>query len=574
MVRLFHTHQQLLQKRRLTYVLAGILLFAGLIVGKLFYLQVASHSYYLGLAQQQHTITRRLLPERGKIYVRDKFTGDLTPLAINEKKGLVFAIPKEIKNPEETSEALAPLLEIKKEKLLSKISNKEDVYVILDRKLSPEVVKRIVDLKEEGVVTQWEDWRFYPEGTLASHVLGFVNFEGKGNYGLEEYFDEKLKGIPGFLKAEKDVFGNPVIPAEYQKLEAQRGADIVLTLNRDIQYKVEEILKKTVWRHQASGGNAIVMEPQTGKILAMASYPTFDPNNYSKYPISNFQNRAISSLWEPGSIFKPITMASGLDSGKVEEGTSYLDSGYVRVGRGKLIRNALGKAYGLRSMTDVIRLSLNCGAVFVEQKMGGKLFSRYLEKFGFGLPFGIELQNEVGKTLRPFSEFSEEDLARVSFGQTISVTPLQMITAISAIANSGKLMQPYIVDEIISADGKIEKSTPHLLREVISPQAAKITTGMMVTVVESGHGTLAKVEGYRLAGKTGTAQVPKENGQGYDPYKTIGSFVLFGPVEDPRFTILVKIDHPKGVMWAESTAAPAAGQIARFLLNYLEIPPK
>lgn len=574
MVRLFHSQQITIQRRRIFFIFSLFVILSAIIIFRLFQLQVVSHSYYLGLAKAQHTVMRKLNPERGKIYVRDKFTDELFSLVINEKKGLVFAIPKEMKNPEEVASSLSPILGIEKEKLLKMISNKNDVYVILARKLEPDKVKKISELNLEGIVTEWEDWRFYPEGRLASSILGFVDFEGKGNYGIEGYFDEELKGAPGFLKAEKDVFGQPVIPVDYQKLEAQKGADIVLTINRDIQYKTEEILEKTIWRHGASGGNAIVMEPKTGKILAMASYPNFDPNRYEKYPISTFSNTNISSVWEPGSIFKPITMASGLDAGKITADETYLDQGSVKVGKGKLIYNALRKAYGWRTMTDILKLSLNCGAVFVEQKLGPQLFYQYLEKFGFGMPFGLELTGELGKNLKPQSEYRKEDLARVAFGQSIAVTPLQMISALSVIANSGKLMRPYIVEEIIHPDDKKEKWTPQVLREVVSPEAARLTAGMMVTVVESGYGWMAKIEGYKLAGKTGTAQVPLPSGEDYDPYKTIGSFVLFGPVEDPQFIILVKIDHPKGVQWAESTAAPAAGEIARFILNYLQIPPK
>lgn len=543
-----------------------------IIGARLFQLQVLQYGYYSDLAKAQHGFYKPQSPERGKILVKDQFSDQLFTLATNEKKGMIFAIPKDIKNPQDAASKLAPILSEKEDDIYKKISNPEDVYVILKHKLTDDQVNKIKELNLEGIVIEWENWRYYPDGQLASNVLGFVNFEGNGEYGLESYFDDLLKGIPGFIKAEKDVFGQPVIPSSYESLAAQKGADIVLTINRDIQYEVEKVLKKTVSRNSADSGNAIVMDPKTGKILAMANWPTFDPNKYEKSKVANFKNTSISHIWEPGSIFKPVTMASGLDSGKINMDTTYYDKGSVDIG-GRRIYNAMKASYGLSTMTDVLRLSLNCGAVFVEQKIGNSDFYNYLKKFGFGVLTGIELQGEVEGALSSFSNLTEGDLARMAFGQSIAITPLQMIQSISIIANDGKLMKPYIVDEIDYANGEKKKTEPKVLSQVVSPQAAKITAGMMVKVVEAGHGTQAQVPGYRIAGKTGTAQVPKEDGSGYDPWKTIGSFVLFAPADDPQFVILVKVDHPRGVQWAESTAAPAAGEIAKWLLNYLQIPP-
>ncbi len=572
MVRISQYKKELTEKRRVRFLIAIFSILFFIVGARLFQLQVLDYERYALLAKQQHSFYKPQEPARGKILVKDYFSDQTFTLATNEKKGMVFAIPQNVIFPGEVALKLAPILDISEDEIYKKVVNREEVYVILKRKLDREVIKKIEELDLEGIVTEWENWRFYPEDSLAANVLGFVDFEGNGQYGIENYFNDLLKGYPGFIKAEKDVFGRPVIPASYQYVEAERGADIVLTINRDIQYQAEKILKETVWRHGADSGNVIVMDPKTGKILAMANYPTFNPNNYEKTPVERFVNSNISHLWEPGSIFKPITISSALDAGKVNLETTYNDRGSVQVG-GRLIHNALGRAYGISNMTDVLRLSLNCGAVFVEQQLGGKLFYQYLQKFGLGTLTGIELQGEVSGDLKPFSKLSEGDLARMSFGQAIAITPLQMIQSIAAIANDGKLMKPYIVDEIIFANGKREKTQPQVIASVISPQAAKITTGMMVQVVEAGHGTQAKVSGYKIAGKTGTAQVPKEDGLGYDPYKTVGSFVLFAPADDPKFVILVKIDNPKGVQWAESTAAPAAGKLASWILTYMQIPP-
>jgi len=454
------------------------------------------------------------------------------------------------------------------------LSKKDDPYVILKHKVSDDDAKKISESDINGIILEKESWRYYPEGDLLSHVLGFVNFEGQGQYGVEEFFEDKLEGSSTLEKLEKDVFGNPVIPSDLERAEPQNGADIYLTINRDIQYEVEKILEETVTKHGSPSGSAIVMDPKTGAILAMASYPDFDPNSYSEAASKNpeiFKNSCISSVWEPGSIFKVITMAAGLETGKVKPETILEDKGSYQVGS-HTIRNADLKAHGKVTLTRALELSLNVIAAQVSELIGKQSFYEFIENFGFGKLTGIELAGEVKGIIRPFNEWADVDFATASFGQGIGVTPIQMITAVSSIANGGKLVQPHIVEKIVYPDGRVDKFDQPEGKKVISTSTANSLTAMMVSVVENGHGQQAKVKGYRIAGKTGTAQVAKPGG-GYDPNKTIGSFVLFAPADDPKFVVLVRVDYPKGVQWAESTAAPAAGKIAAWLLRYWQIPP-
>jgi len=344
---------------------------------------------------------------------------------------------------------------------------------------------------------------------------------------------------------------------------------LVLTLDRAIQYYADRSLKEAVEQHVAKGGSVIVMNPKTGAILAMSSYPNFDPNRYNETAIERFTNLNTSGAYEPGSVFKVITMASAIAANLVSPNTTYVDSGSVQV-QDRVIKNSQDKVYGEVNMTKVLEQSINTGAVFVAQKLGKQLFYKYLKDFGFTETTGVELAGEVGGSVKPPGQWTDVDLATMSYGQGIAITPIQLITAVSAIANGGKLIQPHVVSEILYENGPV-KVEPREIRQVISPQVAQIVSAMMVNVVEHGHGQRAGVLGYYIAGKTGTAQVPVPGG--YAKNKTIGTFVGFGPTENPQFVMLVRIDEPKDVQFAESSAAPLFGKIAKFILDYLQIPP-
>ncbi|MDD5291368.1 MAG: penicillin-binding protein 2, partial [Patescibacteria group bacterium] len=329
----------------------------------------------------------------------------------------------------------------------------------------------------------------------------------------------------------------------------------------------------------ADGGSIIVMDPKTGAVIAMCSYPDFDPNNYDQVKdINIFNNPAIFAQYEPGSVFKPITMAAALDQGKVTPETTYKDEGQVMItGWPKPIKNSDFDSFGGHgevNMTSVLENSLNTGAIFAMQQTGADVFANYVKNFGFGENTGIELSGEASGDIRNLTvaKIKPIDAAVASFGQGISVTPIQLVGAYAAIANGGILMKPYIVKEIDHPDGTKDITEPKEIRRVISEKAATLLGGMLVNVVEEGHGKKAGVKGYYVAGKTGTAQVPKKDGLGYQSGVNIGSFAGFAPADDPQFAMLVRIDHPRDVSWAESSAAPLFGEIAEFLLQYYQVP--
>ncbi|MEA3249826.1 MAG: penicillin-binding protein 2 [Patescibacteria group bacterium] len=545
---------------------------------RLFVLQVLSYDFYSALASDQHGIFAELFPERGAIYLSDpKSLSGVFPAAVNRDMALVYAVPRDIEDPHETAEKVAEILELDAEEIERKLSLEDDPYEPLKRRVSDEVVESLRALELSGIHFAPEAHRFYPEKSNLSHVLGFVGSdedgERVGRYGVEGYWNAELGGQAGYLETERDPVGRWIGTAERSFRPAEDGVDIVLTIDRTIQYVACDKLNEAVERHGASGGAVVILEPDTGAVLAMCGEPNFDPNTFSTVEdISVFNNPAIFDAYEPGSIFKPVTMSAAIDSGKVGPNTLYNDEGQVKIGP-YTIRNSDGKSHGWQTMTQVLEKSLNTGTIFAVTELGPKDFLEYVEGFGFGSTFGIEIDTESRGNISSLEKRGDIWSATASYGQGITVTPLQMAAAFGAIANGGKLMQPHVVDRLIYPDGKEEKTGPTVVRQVITKRAAALVGGMLVKVVEDGHGTRAGVPGYWIAGKTGTAQIPKEAGSGYEEEAFIGSFVGFAPVDDPEFVMLVKIERPTDVQWAESSAAPLFGEIAEFLLNYRQIPP-
>lgn len=560
-------------RARIKFLLSAVVLLCLIAIGRLFYLQVIRHEYYAEAASSQHWAQDVIQAKRGKIYVKDDMTGGLYPLADNQTLNLVFASPVEMEDKKEAAKRLAPVIGVSESKILELIENNH-TYVVLKHGLKYEIAEKVKSFEIKGIYTSGETSRYYPEGQLASQILGFVNGEGTGTYGLEQYFDKELAGTPGLYKAEIDPSGRRIAFGSSVGKEAVDGSDLVLTINRDVQSKAEDLLDAQVKKFRAEGGSIIVMNPENGEIVAMANAPTYDPNKYESVKDYNlFKNSATSDLFEPGSVFKVITMAAGLDTGKVEPDTEYKDTGKV-VLDGNKIMNSDRLAHGIQTMTQVLEKSLNTGTTFVMQKVGKSEFYKYLvDKFNFDKKTGIEQPNEAeGRVYSP-DEVNDHTYATMSFGQSISVTPIQMVTAFAAVANGGKLVKPHLVAETISPDGEKTVTDNRPLGEILSPEAAAKLRQMMVSVVVNGHGKQAAVKGYDIAGKTGTAQVPRKDGSGYDPYRNIGSFIGFGPSESARYVVMAKIDSPKGVPWAESTAAPIVGEMLDFLFKYYQIPP-
>ncbi|MBI1888478.1 MAG: penicillin-binding protein 2 [Candidatus Spechtbacteria bacterium] len=525
--------------------------------------------YYAALwrgEQSQYTDAAR---ERGNIFFEDRFSELTTSrfgganntrlVATNKEWSFVYAVPKEIKDSDEIVTQLVPLLfkeesaqatssqrefnvQNAKDELRERIQNRQDPYEPLAHRIDSEIVQKIKALNLEGIYIGEEKLRYYPEKSLASHTLGFVGYEGErraGQYGVEGFYDEALY-----------------------------GDDLFLSLDYNIQFMLEKKLQNAKDQFDADGASGVVVNPKTGEIIALASADSFDPNMYSEVKnIDVFLNGITQKMFEPGSIFKPFTMAAALDTGAVSPATQYEDVGLVVVGD-HTIRNAGEKTYGVQSMTNVLELSLNTGAVFAEKKLGHEKFREYAQRFGFGERTGVDLQGEVaGDMKNVFQKFRDVNFATASFGQGIAVSPIQLTSAFSAFANGGQIMKPHVVKEIGN-----RRVAPEIIGTPISPKTAGQITSMLVSVVENGHAKRAKVKGYKIAGKTGTAQVVQEGRKGYSD-KTIHSFIGFAPAYNPRFVALVKLDNPKGVNFAESSAAPLFSEIAEYILHYYEIPP-
>lgn len=559
-------------------LLTVLLILAFLILTtRLFYLQVVEAKQYKILAEDQYTLVKKLTPSRGEIKITDKFSPTPYTVASNIEKDLVYAVPQSITDLHYTAEVLSSILDIDIAVLEEKIGDKEKKYVPLKKNLTETESKKIKEAKLSGVAFDPQITRFYPEKELLSSVLGFVGFSGdekKGLYGLERYFEKQLAGQPGSLAQEKDAGGAWIFGAKRDFTPAIDGDNLLLTIDKSIQFKVESVLKKAVEDNQADSGAVVVMNPKTGAIMAMASYPSFDPNEYSKAKNPDvYNNLNTTGNYEPGSVFKAFTMAASIDEGKINPDTTYTDTGSVEID-GYTIKNSDNKAHGVQTMTEVLAESLNTGVIFAKEQIGNSAFLKYIKRFGFGKETGIEIPETVGN----LSNLSGEAKIKVnydtaSFGQGISVTPLQLAQGYSALANGGKMMKPYIVQSRITSDGKTIDSKPESAGQVVSSKTASLVSAMLVNVVENGHGKKAKVAGYYVAGKTGTAQVPKKDGKGYETNNNIGSFAGYAPVDDPKFVMVVRINHPRTVQFAESTAAPAFGQIAQFILNYYDVQP-
>ncbi len=561
--------------QRLHFLASGVILIFLIIVGRLFQLQILGHETYRALAASEHEVVKNLPPERGEIYLKDRVSGKLFPVATNRDTYTVFIDATKIQEADKLSQELAQILNIKKEEILNKIKP-NDPYEPIVRGVSEAQAEKILQKKFVGIGFEREPRRFYPEGAALSQITGFLGDDERGRtgkYGLEGYFEKELRGRGGYLYGEKDALGRLISAQRVRTELPEDGATILLTIDRTIQFFVCEKLKEYVKKFDAQGGVVVISNPESGAILAMCSVPNFDANDYNKVKdFSVFNNQAIFESYEPGSIFKPFTMAAGLDSGAVEPATTYEDKGVVKIGAHEITNSDL-KTHGTQTMTQVLEKSLNTGVVFVVRKVGREIFKRYVDNFGFGEPTGIELTSESSGDTSNLGRRGEIYSVTASFGQGISVTPIQLVSAFGAIANGGKLMKPYIIEEIRSASGLEARIEPKLTRQVISPHAANVLASMLTAVVENGHGKRAGVPGYFVAGKTGTAQIPHPSG-GYYKDETIGSFVGFAPTTNPRFVMMAKLTRPQGVKWAESTAAPLFGEIAKFLLNYLEVPPE
>ncbi len=460
-----------------------------------------------------------------------------------------------------------------------KLRKEDDPYEPLKHRVTDEEREQIENYEFAGIMFTTEITRYYPEKDTGSQVIGFVgqsdeNSLLKGYYGFEGCYNKDLAGEMGFLRSEKDTRGRWIAVAGKDFREAENGHDFELTIDRSLQFFACGELKKSLEEYGAERGSVIVMEPTTGKILALCNAPEFDPNNYSKVEdISVYRNAVIMDSYEPGSVFKPFTIAAAMDQGAVDPFTGYEDTGEVKIDV-YTIKNSDLKAHGWKNMTEVLEESLNTGTVFAARKIGIEEFLNYVLAFGFGKPTGVDLCLEGEGTVASLFKGHDIYLATASFGQGIMVTPLQLAAAYSAIANQGMLPNPYIVEKVFDKQGNLLRETkPTMDRQVISQETARQLSGMLVSVVKNGHATKARVEGYLPAGKTGTAQVADLESGGYSD-KTIHTFAGFVPSDKPRFVIITKLDHVENVRYSSDSAAPLFSKIAKFALDYYNVPPE
>ncbi|MEE8389320.1 MAG: penicillin-binding protein 2 [Anaerolineae bacterium] len=557
-------------RRRLQLVSILLLGLVLVLVLQLVQVQIVDHRFYVDWAKEQRERPIVMAdPPRGVI--RDR-NGHL--LAGNTVRYSVEADTAYVVDAPGVAMALGTLLYMPVAQIEQWLRS-DDPWVQIASLVSKDMGEQIAAMGLAGITVRplWE--REYPEGRLASHVLGFCNAEGKGFYGVEGFHDGLLQPKP--VKEE-----GPVDPANEQVpwtvapvVLPQAGAELILTLDRTVQALAEKELVHSVQAYQAEGGTIIVMDPRTFEILALASMPNYDPGRYGEFYVldsSPFDDPAVSQQYEPGSVFKVLTVAAALDMGMVTPETTYYDSGWIEVG-GVTIENSSDYANQEYTISDVLIHSLNVGAAWLSTQMGADPFYRYVLAFGIGKPTEVDLAGEAaGQLWLPddYEHWHDSNLGTNSFGQGLAVTPLQMITAVATVANDGARLRPHIVARRIAPDGKVSTFQSVVEAQVISPQTAHTVAEMMVRTVEEGV-PRAQVPGYRVAGKTGTAQIPIPGG--YDREATIVSFVGFGPVPDPQLVILVKLDRPKTSTWASGTAAPAFQRLATRLFLVLGIPP-
>lgn len=550
------------------FILAFGLLLLG---GRLAYLQVFRNTWYRDKALSQRLRPVPVDAKRGVIYDRN-----YQKLAVSISADAVYAVPAEIENPEETAAMLAPVLEMSEEELLSKLKQRL-ATVWLKRKLDPETARKVRQLNLSGIGLVERPQRFYPHGTLAAHVLGIAGIDNQGLEGLEYQYDEYLRGVPGRIEAERDATGKQIPDGIRQYIPPKDGYDLVLTLDHVIQYVAEREIKKAVEATNSDQGLFLAMDPRTGEILALAIYPTFDPNNYQLYPAALRRNIAVTDQYEPGSTFKIVTGSAALESGVVSLQTPFFDSGEVKIGG---VTVHCWKAGGHGAQTFVTATENSCNPVYAvlgAELLGPERFYQYLKAFGFGQRTGVDFPGEAAGQCPVPGQVKYGETARwanVGFGQGIAVTPVQLLQAAAAIANDGVAMQPHLVREIRDRQGNIIKEIkPTVVRQVLSKDVANQYAGVMRSVVVNGSGSRADIEGYRVAGKTGTAQVARKDGRGYGSER-ISSFVGFAPVDDPKIAALVVLYHPKGQTYGGVIAAPVFAAIVEDALEHLGVEKK
>jgi cell division protein FtsI (penicillin-binding protein 3) len=535
--------------------------------GRAFQLQVLQGDKLMRLGQRQHLKEWIVLPKRGALIDR---AGE--PLALSMESQSVYIRPHRIQEADKVSQRLAEILSLGRAEVRQKIAS-EKPFVWIKRQVSSPEAEKIQALNLDGIGMYYEPNRHYPQGQLAGQLIGFVGRDSEGLEGLELKYNDYIRGETGSSVTERDALGRRVLVEGIGGLQIPPGSDIHLTLDTSIQHMAEKELEASVLKYRAKAGVALVVEPRTGEVLALANYPSFDPNNYAKLTAEQRRNRAVTDSFEPGSTFKTILAAAALE----EEIVGKEDLFYCEMGKypfaGKIIHDT--HPHGWLSFAKILQVSSNIGFTKIAEKVKRERYFKYIEKFGFGKVTGIDVPGEAPGLVRKVEGWAAIDLATHAFGQGISTTPLQMVMAYAAIANGGFLMRPYVTRRVVSPHGEVLlDNQPHVVRRVISEKNSKMLASMLRDVTnEGGTGTMANIEGFEVAGKTGTAQKADTVHGGYSK-KRVASFVGFVPANDPRLVALVLIDEPEAQVYGGVVAAPAFRNIAQGALRRLAVAPE
>lgn len=554
-------------KKRIALLCLFIAVCAFGLMGRMAYLQIFHSDWLKANATEQRLDDRTLHAKRGTIFDRTGKT-----MAVSTMADSVYAEPRHIKDPDQTAAQLAQILHMDAAKLAQKLKQASD-FMWIKRLVTPEQSKAIVDLHLDGIGMTQESKRHYPNSNLAAHILGFVGIDNQGLDGVELSFDKYLQGIPGRVVLESAPGGAQLPNGVHSFTTSQDGQDLFLTIDQTIQFIVERKLDKAMKDTQAKAATIIAMNPKTGEILALANRPDYKPENYDEYPPIAWRNNAVSNVYEPGSCFKIITASAGLQEGVVTPGEGFVDPGFIEV-QGTRINNWDGSDGSEKgTFVDMIKKSSNYALITVGMRLGPDRLYQFIDNFGFGKKTNVDLPGEEAGMIIPKHDVRTLDWATMCIGQSIAVTPLQLLSAVTAVANDGVQMKPQIVKEIRAKDGKtIKVYNPEAARQAIAPDTARQMRSILEKVVSEGGASKAAVPGYRFAGKTGTAQKAGETG-GYEAGKYVASFVGFGPLEEAPIAMIIVLYEPKGLYYGGQIAAPVFSEIMREIVQYYNITP-
>ena len=556
-------------------LISFVIIFGALVMSlRLYFVQIVHGGSFVSEAERQYVNKNTLSYDRGEIYFESK-VGELIPAAISRSGFTVAINPKIMKDPKKVFEDLSQVLPLDRDDFFAKSSKKDDVYEEIAKHLNSETSEKIEALNIYGVNVSTDKWRYYPGGKLSAQSIGFVGFDGDllaGRYGLERYYEDILKRDPS--KAYNNFFAEffSNVKESLNDLPAEEGS-IVTTVEPSVQLFLESELQNVRDKWGSDGAGGVVIDPMNGEILGLAWNPGFDLNNFKESDVKHFDNPIVEGVYEMGSIVKPLTMASGIDSGTVTAASTYYDAGFLFLNN-KRISNYDGKGRGTVSMQEVLNQSLNTGAAYVAMKMGNQEFAEYMKNFGVGTETGIDLPNEGHGLINNLDSTRDIEIVTASYGQGVAFTPIATVRALSALANGGTLITPHLVKKIEYESGISKKVSFAPGKQVIKKETSDEITRMLVNVVDKAlRGGTAKISGYSVAAKTGTAQMTNEGQAGYVEGKYLHSFFGYFTAYKPRFLVFLFHLYPKNVRYASETLTDPFLNITKFLLNYYQVPP-